>query len=476
MEEDLIKERHNKLKKLKDLGIDPYPSVSLVKDNIADILSNEKKLTGKDVTVAGRLLRLRKMGKASFGNIADFTGTIQIFFKLDSLKKDYGLLDFIDLGDIITVVGYVFRTKVGELTIHAKSVKLLAKSLRPFPDKFHGLSDIETRFRQRYLDFAVNPENREIIKLRAKLLKALRDNLEKEGFIETETPILQPLAGGAIAKPFVTHYNVYNTEVYLRIAPELYLKRLIVGGFEKVYELGRSFRNEGVDFCHNPEFTILEFYWAYADYNDLINFTKNYLLNVFRDIGIKKLSFEGNEIDPKKGWNKLEMRQAILDETKIDIAANNATSLFEKCKKLGLKDIKPNWSKGKIIDEIYKEKIRPKLIEPTFVIHHPLELSPLAKKYDENYAQRFQLVILGQELVNAYTELNDPLDQAQRFAAQKELKDEEAVSADSDFVRALEYGMPPTAGWGLGVDRLLILISGSHSIREVIAFPYMRPK
>jgi lysyl-tRNA synthetase class 2 len=495
MEKDLINERYIKLKKLQDLGIDPFPAVCLRTHTAMQVRENEKELTNveikprgdaeissrqfssKDVTVAGRIMLWRPMGKATFATIEDESGRIQVYFKFDDLKKTYHILDLFDIGDIIECTGSVFRTKKGELTIHVKDFRLLTKTLRPLPDKFHGLEDIETRYRERYLDFMTNPKTREIVRLRSQLLKSLRKNLDEAGFIEVETPILQALAGGAIAKPFQTHYNAYDTDVFLRIAPELYLKRLVIGGFEKVYELGRNFRNEGVDWSHNPEFTMLEFYQAYSDYEKLMNYTKDFLQKVCSDLKIKSFKFEGNEVPVGKGWQRIAMRDAIYEETKIDIDKLKGLKLYQAAVKLGLKDIKKDWGKGKIVDEIFKEKVRPKLIEPTFIIHHPIELSPLAKKLNNKHVQRFQLIILGIEIVNAYSELNDPVDQTQRFLDQAEIRGtEETMQADTEYIKALEYGLPPTAGWGMGVDRLMLLLTGAHTVREIIAFPYMRPK
>jgi len=506
LEERIYEQRLKKLEKLKELGIHPYEYKFEKTHSIKDILEkypqkDEKeagKVYGEKVKIAGRIMSLRIMGKSAFFHIQDETGKIQCFLNIKDVGEDFYKNIFkklIDIGDIVGVEGELFRTKTGELTIHVKNLKLLTKSLRPLPEKWHGLKDVEKRYRQRYLDLIVNPHVREIFKTRTKIIKAVRDFLDEKGFLEVETPVLQPIASGAAAKPFVTYYNALDINVYLRIAPELYLKRLIVGGFEKVYELGKNFRNEGIDTTHNPEFTMVEFYWAYADYNDLMKLTEEffeYLLDKIKGKGVRKIKFKDMEIDFTPPFKKVTFLGALKDalkeegiEVTEDELLENENLLHEICEKLKTKYknlVKhETWDKAKLLKELFENLVESKLINPTFVIDFPKELSPLAKTHrkDNRLVERFELFIAGKEIANAYSELNDPLDQKERFLEQLKAKqkgEEEVVEYDEDFIRALEHGMPPTAGEGIGIDRLAMLLTDNDSIREVILFPQLKPK
>jgi len=506
LEERIYEQRLKKLEKLKELGIHPYEYKFEKTHSIKDILEkypqkDEKeagKVYGEKVKIAGRIMSLRIMGKSAFFHIQDETGKIQCFLNIKDVGEDFYKNIFkklIDIGDIVGVEGELFRTKTGELTIHVKNLKLLTKSLRPLPEKWHGLKDVEKRYRQRYLDLIVNPHVREIFKTRTKIIKAVRDFLDEKGFLEVETPVLQPIASGAAAKPFVTYYNALDINVYLRIAPELYLKRLIVGGFEKVYELGKNFRNEGIDTTHNPEFTMVEFYWAYADYNDLMKLTEEffeYLLDKIKGKGVRKIKFKDMEIDFTPPFKKVTFLGALKDalkeegiEVTEDELLENENLLHEICEKLKTKYKNlakhETWDKAKLLKELFENLVESKLINPTFVIDFPKELSPLAKTHrkDNRLVERFELFIAGKEIANAYSELNDPLDQKERFLEQLKAKqkgEEEVVEYDEDFIRALEHGMPPTAGEGIGIDRLAMLLTDNDSIREVILFPQLKPK
>jgi lysyl-tRNA synthetase class 2 len=410
---------------------------------------------------------------------------LQLSFKKNILgDKHYNFFkNLIDLGDFIRVKGTLFTTKVGEKTLEVQSLKLLAKSLLPLPEKWHGLSDVEIRYRKRYLDLIANPEVRVIFKKRSLIIKTIREFLDKEGFIEVETPILQPIPGGAAARPFVTHHNALDIDLYLRIAPELYLKRLIVGGFEKVYEVARCFRNEGIDWAHNPEFTQVEFYQAYADYHDLMKLMEKFFVYLMKKIngGGTKIVYEKNEIDLAPPYERITFRDILMKFGNCDIEQYpDRESMAKKAQELGL-EILPSDDRGKIMDEIFKKIVRPKITKPTFVINYPIELSPLAKKMveDPRYVERFQLIVSGVELTNAFSELNDPIDQRERFVAQQKMReagDMEAMPIDEDFIEALEHGMPPTAGLGLGIDRLIALLTDSHNIKEVILFPTLKPE
>ncbi len=445
-EEELIKVRKEKRQKLADFGVDNYPAKSGREWQITRVLENEKELIAgaETLKIAGRIMALRGHGAIIFADLRDESGKIQLFFKSDNVGNDFLKLELLDIGDFLEVSGKLFITKAGEITLEVTKFKMLSKSLRPLPEKWHGLSDVETRYRERYVDLIVNPEVKEFFYKRSKIIASLRNFLVKNDFLEVDTPIFQPIAGGAIAKPFSTHYNAYDRDVFLRIAPELYLKRLIVGGFEKVFEVARCFRNEGVDASHNPEFTNLEFYWAYTDYEKLMEFTEEML----RDVAIKV-------------FGKLEVE--IVGE-QIDFS--------EPFQRVTFAEITGN----KNSDDAFKTAVK-KIIKPTFVVDHPIEISPLAKKKNEKSVERFQLILGGLEIINAFSELNDPTDQQERFESQEKLRekgDEETHAYDADFIKALEYGMPPTAGWGLGVDRFVMLLCGAKTLREILLFPYMK--
>lgn len=445
MLEDIIKERRQKLEVLKKADYNPYPSkikrthlVSVLVKNFTRLASGREK-----VFIAGRILSLRDQGNLIFIDLGDESGKIQAVFKKDSLKNFKILKQNIDAGDFLNVSGFLFKTKKGEKSVLAKTAEIIVKSLRPLPSQWYGLKDIEDRFRKRYLDVILNPEIKEKFIKRFKLVSYLRNKLEKEGFLEVETPILQPIPGGAKARPFITHHNALDVDFYLRIAPELYLKRLLVAGFEKIFEIGRNFRNEGIDRDHNPEFTMLELYWAYQDWEGLMNFTEK-LLKKF--LGGKK-------------WPRISFAEAF--------------------KKYALVDI--NKLKSDELDEIFKKQVRPKIIKPAFITHYPKSISPLAKSCEGNsdLTERFQLIVDGTEIVNGFSELNDPVEQRKRMEEQEKMYrkgDVESPRLDEDFLEALEYGMPPAAGLGIGIDRLAALITKSHNIKEVIIFPTLKPK
>ncbi len=479
-----------RLKKIKNIvkeGINPYPSQGKRTHSCKEADSNFGQIEKdqENITLTGRLVLLRLHGKACFANLEDYSGRFQFFLNQNDLgEKDYNFfVDNIDVGDFIQVKGKLFQTKKGQNTLRVGEYLLLSKSLLPLPEKWHGLSNIETRFRQRYLDLISNPEVRKIFVVRSKVIKLMREFFDQRDFLEVDTPILQTLAGGATAKPFITHHQALNTDLYLRVAPELYLKRLIIGGIERVYEIARCFRNEGLDRTHNPEFTQIEFYQAYADYNDLMILTEELMAFLLKNLGFSdlKIEYQGQIINFKPPYPRLDFRQVIIEETKLDIDKyKEIKDLTSQVKSLGIK-VDKTWGRGKILDELYKEFVLPKIIQPTFIINHPLELSPLAKKIPNRpgYVERFQLLVNGLEICNAFSELNDPLDQESRFEAQKELRkrgDEEAQSADQDFITALKYGMPPTAGEGIGIDRLINILTNTQNIREVILFPTLKPK
>ena len=476
---ELQKQRLDKLAKIKSLEIDAYPQPNLAaKKTVTQAL----KMLDKSVLVAGRLMSLRGHGKILFADLHDQTGKIQLFFQEKILGSKMSITKLLDLGDIISVSGDIFKTQAGEITINVSDFQILAKNLRPLPEKWHGLKDVEERYRQRYVDLIVNPEIREVFKTRTKILSEMRNFLDNHGFLEVETPILQPVYGGASAKPFITHHNVLDMDIYLRISDELYLKRLIVGGFEKVYEVSRDFRNEGVSRFHNPEFTQIEFYWAYVDYEVLMNFTQDLIRHVIKSVkGDLKIEFQGVKLDFSKPIKRITFRDAILENTKIDIDKINTESDFLKELKIRhLKlDLKGVVGLGAFFDALYKEYVRPKIINPTFVCDYPSEMIALAKRKSDNPKKisSFQLLICGTELLKAYNELNDPKDQADRWLAEGELSkkgSEVASQFDSDYIRALEYGMPPTAGWGMGIDRFTQFLTDQSTIKDVILFPAMR--
>lgn len=478
--------RAERLDKIIKNNTPAYPSVSLnnpeikkVVDEFDQYLNNQNKLG-----VAGRLRSIRLHGGSCFADLTDQSGKIQIYFKKDEVGENaYQFFnDCIDIGDFLEINGLPFITKKGEKTVIVKSFSLLAKALLPLPEKWHGLNDVEIRYRQRYLDLLANPEVKEIFLKRSQIVQTIRNFLIFEGFLEVDTPILQPIASGAIARPFKTHHHALKTDLYLRIAPELYLKELVIGGLEKVFEFARCFRNEGIDYSHNPEFTQVELYWAYKNYEDLMLLVENLFAKLLTEVfGSLEKTYNGQLLNFKPPFNRLDFNQALIDYAQINLDEHDVKSLSSAAKKAGLKTEK-SWGKGKIADELFKKFVRPNLIQPTFIINHPLELSPLAKTMvgRPNYVERFQLIVAGRyELVNGFTELNDPLEQEERFKFQKELAkkgDDEAMTKDEDFVEALKYGLPPTAGLGMGIDRLVNLLTDTQNIREVILFPTLKNK
>ncbi len=483
---DQERARRDKLASLRREQIDPFParigtSIQDIK-SIRDRFSGFEK-TGDEIAVAGRIRAIRLQGQSTFLDCDDGTGKLQCFFAADSVPDAYDrMVNVLDLGDIIVAIGTAFTTKRGEPTLKAREVRLLAKSLKPLPDKRHGLADIEIRYRHRELDLIANPDVRKIFETRSTIISAIREFLDRNKFIEVDTPVLQKIPGGATARPFKTHHNALDIDLYLRVAPELYLKRLIIGGFRRVYEIARCFRNEGIDFSHNPEFTQVELYAAYMDYTEMMSMTESMLSRVvskiYPDLTVPA---GGSTIPFKPPYPRMTFRDAIKRYASLDIGTfDDHDSLYKKAKSMKL-DVSPKDHRGKILDELFKTFVRPKIVNPTFIIDHPVELSPLAKKKtdDPHYVERFQLLVAGSELCNAFSELNDPDDQRERFAEQERLRregDDEAQRVDDDFLNALEYGMPPTAGLGLGIDRLVMILTDNHAIKEVIAFPTLKPK
>ena len=482
-EDALFEQRVKKLQQLRDLGIDPYPYRFERTHLGAEIVADFDLLQGTEVRIAGRLLTVRLMGKASFAHLLDQSGRIQIYVRRDLVGDDqYALFKNLDSGDFIGVVGKPFRTRTGEITVEAESLSLLAKALRGLPEKWHGLTDVEKRYRQRYLDLISNERVRNIFVTRSRIVDAIRRYLVERGFLEVETPILQPIHGGAAARPFVTHHIALNRDLYLRIALELYLKRCVIGGIERVFEIGRNFRNEGISTRHNPEFTMLELYQAYADYNDIMELVEHMVPWVAEQVlGEAKIEYAGHTIDLRAPWPRVRMRDAIRIESGIDYEDYpTAGALFEAVRAIGM-HADPNSTRAKLIDNLLSNYVEPKLIQPTFLIDYPVEMSPLAKRKKGNpaVAERFEGYIGGIEIANAFSELNDPLDQRERFVQQvmeRAAGDEEAQPMDEDFLLALEHGMPPTGGLGIGIDRLVMLFTGSTSIREVILFPQLRTR
>jgi lysyl-tRNA synthetase class 2 len=487
-ENKLIAERRRKLDALREEGFD-FPNdarrtaLAGQLHHIYDEYSNETlERDAISVQVGGRLMTKRVMGKASFATIQDRSGKLQLFLQRDSLPEgSYQQFKRWDLGDIVWAEGQLFRTKTGELSVRADSVRLLTKSLQPLPEKFHGLSDKETRYRQRYVDLIMNEDSREIFTRRSRVVQFIRSYLDAMDFLEVETPMMQPIPGGAVARPFITHHNALDRELYLRIAPELYLKRLVVGGFERVYEINRSFRNEGLSTRHNPEFTMLELYMAYADQDILIALLENLLQSLVESLfGSGKLNYQGSEYDLGKAFAKVSVEQAVKEfNPDFDAArSRDRDYLAAECKRLGI-TVPDSAGSGKLLIEIFEKTVEERLDQPTFVTGYPAEVSPLARRNstDPWLTDRFELFIAGREIANGFAELNDPEDQAARFQAQVDQKsagDEEAMFFDADYITALEYGMPPTAGLGVGIDRLVMLLTDSPSIRDVILFPHMR--
>lgn len=489
-------QRREKLNRLRELGINPYPPETFevnTKSNIIKENFDPEKENFSDVKIAGRVMTHRIMGKAAFFTIQDSAGKIQIYFNRDEIcpaedKTMYNevVKKLLDIGDIIGVEGYVFNTQLGETTVRVRSFKLLSKSLRPLPvvkekegKVYDAFTSAEQRYRQRYLDLIVNPQVKETFIKRAAIINSMRQIFNKQGYLEVETPILQPIYGGALARPFKTHHNTLDMTLYLRIANELYLKRLITGGFDGVFEFAKDFRNEGMSRFHNPEFTQVELYVAYKDYEWMMNFVEKTIEQVAIEVnGTTKTNFGGHEIDFKTPWKRFTIYGAIKEYTGIDISEMNEAEIFETAKKLNV-PVDKTMGKGKLIDEIFGEKCESQLIQPVFIMDYPIEMSPLAKKHrkHEGLVERFEAICAGKEILNSFTELNDPIDQRKRFEEQIELGkrgDEEAMMLDEDFLRSLEYGMPPNSGLGIGIDRLTMILTGMNSIQDVILFPQMR--
>ncbi|MBF0285574.1 MAG: lysine--tRNA ligase [Magnetococcales bacterium] len=482
--------RREKLNALRQQGVNPYPNdfrpevaLQTLRDDYAEV-ADEAALGAVRVKAAGRIMLLRSFGKLTFATLRDGSADLQIAVQKDAVGAEFYQEVFrkLDVGDQVGVEGTLFRTKTHELTIRVSRLQLLTKSLRPLPEKFHGLEEVETRYRQRYLDLIVNPESRELFRKRSRIIRMIRDFLDNRGFLEVETPMMHPIPGGAAARPFVTHHNALGMDLFLRIAPELYLKQLVVGGFERVYEINRNFRNEGLSTRHNPEFTMLEFYQAYADYRDLMDLTEEMVSGIVEAVtGSLKVSYQGKEIDFTPPWSRLDLAQALIRHAGADperIADRGYLEAFAKERGV---ELKPGWDDGKIQLELFETQVEHTLIQPTFILDYPVSVSPLSRRSDARpaIAERFELFIGGWEIANAFSELNDAADQADRFRKQVEARDagdHEAMHFDANYVRALEYGLPPTGGEGIGIDRLVMLLTDSPSIRDVILFPQMRPK
>lgn len=478
---DLKQIRIQKVNNLRAQGIDPYPSVTRRDNSIKEARSKDQ----QKVAIAGRVMGFRGHGKIFFLDLKDVTDKIQVVLKKDLVNEvSFKQTEFLDIGDHISVYGQVGKTQAGEISVFAEDFRILTKSIRPLPDKWHGLTDVEERYRQRYVDLIVNEEVRKVFEVRAKVISYLRKFLDKDGFLEVETPVLQPIYGGASAQPFVTHHNALDFDLYLRISDELYLKRLIVGGFDKVYEISKDFRNEGIDKQHNPEFSMLEFYWAYADYDILMKYTEKMLSDLVKEIkGSYKITYQGIELDFTPPWPRKSYRDVVLEHTGIDIDVSDTEELLMK--EINSKNIKLDLNGvvgyGALLDELYKATTRPHLTGPMFLTDRPTAFVTLAKRLpdDPRKTASFQLLAVGKELLNAYNELNDPEDQAKRWLESEKLgkkgqKDHEAF--DEDYIRALEYGMPPTAGWGMGIDRLVSILTDQANLKDVILFPTLRPE
>jgi lysyl-tRNA synthetase class 2 len=481
---EILKVRRLKLLELQKNDKDPFKVVKYeVTHSAKYIVDKFDIMEGKPVSIAGRLMSKRGMGKAGFCDVQDRDGKVQIYVRIDEIgEESYEEFKKFDIGDIVGVKGEVFKTHKGEISIKVKEISLLAKSLQPLPEKWHGLKDMDLRYRQRYVDLIVNPEVRNTFIVRSNIIKAIRKFLDERGFLEVDTPLLNTIPGGAAAKPFITHHNTLDIDLFLRIAPELYLKRLIVGGLEKVYEMGRMFRNEGMSIKHNPEFTLMEVYEAYNDYKGMMELTENLISTVAKEVlGTTKISYQGQEIDLTPPWNKMTMTEAVKKYTGIDfdeVSSDEEAVKIAKEKKIHIKD---GLTKGEILNLMFEEFVEENLIQPTFILDYPVEVSPLTKRKPDRpeLTERFELFITSREMANAYSELNDPIDQRGRFMNQmkkREAGDEEANMIDEDFLNSLEYGMPPTGGLGIGVDRLIMLLTDSYSIRDVLLFPTMKPR
>ena len=481
---EILKVRREKLANLQQEGRDPFQETKFVVSHHAqEIKDNFDALEGSEVTVAGRLMSKRGMGKVSFCDMQDRSGRVQLYARKDEMDEEvYNRFKKYDIGDIVGVVGEVFRTQRGEMSVRCKDVQLLSKSLLPLPEKFHGLTDKELRYRQRYVDLIMNPDSRRNFEIRSKFVKYLRNFLDNRGYMEVETPVLNTLCGGAAARPFVTHHNTLDIDMYMRIATELHLKRLIVGGFERVYEVGRIFRNEGMDTKHNPEFTTVELYQAYADFNDMMDLFEDLLSGAAMEIlGTYDVEWQGEKVSLAPGFRRMTMAEAVKEYLGVDfMAINDDAEAVAAAKSVGvdMDGVEPTW--GHALFECYDQKVEQHMVQPTFITMHPVDVSPLAKRSpsDPRLTERFELFICRSEMGNAFSELNDPIDQKQRFQKQVELRakgNDETEMMDDDFINALEYGMPPTGGLGIGIDRCCMLLTGSDSIRDVILFPTMKP-
>lgn len=487
---DQLVVRREKMNSLREQGVDPFgkrfdrthQSQQLVEE-YSQFEKEELEEKEIPVTIAGRIMTKRGKGKAGFAHIQDLSGQIQLYVRKDAVGEEaYEVFTSADLGDIVGVSGVLFKTKVGELSVKAKQFELLTKALRPLPDKFHGLKDVEQRYRQRYLDLIMSEESKHTFITRSRIIQSMRRYLDDQGYLEVETPMMHAIAGGASAKPFITHHNALDMELYMRIAIELHLKRLIVGGMEKVYEIGRVFRNEGVSTRHNPEFTMIELYEAYADYRDIMRLTENLIAHIAEEVlGSTTVQYGEYEINLKPEWKRLHMVDAVKEYTGVDFWKETSVDEARALAKEHGVEITEHMQYGHIVNEFFEQKVEEKLIQPTFIFGHPVEISPLAKKNenDPRFTDRFELFIVAREHANAFTELNDPIDQKERFEAQlkeREQGNDEAHMMDNDFIEALEYGMPPTGGLGIGVDRLVMLLTNAASIRDVLLFPHMRQK
>ena len=474
-------QRIEKIKQLKELGVDPY----IGKTERTDVIAEAREKEGEKVKVAGRVMAIRGHGGLIFMDLRDESGQMQLVIKKDNVsEKEWLIQELVDIGDFVQAGGGVFKTKAGEISVEVKVFGLLSKAVRPLPSSWHGFKDVEERYRQRYVDLILNPEVRKVFDARTRIVRFLRQFMDKKGFMEVETPVLQPIYGGATARPFKTFHNALKSEFYLRIADELYLKRLIVGGYEKVYEIAKDFRNEGIDRQHNPEFTMMEFYWAYANYEDLMKLSEEMLGGAVKEVtGKYKIEYQGKKIDFSPGWERITFRDLVFRDTKIDIdEVKDEKGLREMIKSRGLKvELEEVEGYANVLDELYKEYCRPKMTGPVFLIDHPYEMKPLAKRKsgDPSKVASVALVVAGFEIFNAYNELNDPQDQRERWEEEKKLLEagfKEAQMLDEDYIRALEYGMPPTAGWGMGIDRFTAIVTNQPNLKDTIIFPTLRPE
>ncbi len=479
---ELMRIRRDKLQQLRDGGVEPYGGRFETTHQTNEIMEQFDELAESDTVIAGRIMSFRTHGKASFADLMDSSGRVQLYARVNTLGEDaYEQFKRLDIGDHIGVHGRVFRTRRGEISVEVKQVTLLSKSLRPLPEKWHGLKDVELRYRQRYVDLIVNPGVREVFIARSKILQYIRQFLQERGYIEVETPMLNVIPGGANARPFVTHHNALDMDLFMRIAPELYLKRLLVGGFEKVFEMGKNFRNEGISTKHNPEYTSVEVYQAYADMEDMMRMTEDCFAFVAEQVlGTTQVEYQGHVVDLQPPWPRVPMLEAIAEHSGVDLTGMSDEEARQAARDKGI-HVENNASKAHVIEELFDAFVEPKLIQPIFITDHPVEVSPLAKRRPDNpeLTERFEPFMVTWEMANGFSELNDPIDQEQRFRRQVEQRasgDEEAHMIDEDYIRALEYGMPPAGGLGIGVDRLVMLLTNSPSIRDVLLFPHMRPR